>query len=621
MPGMGPNAAGAWMLAACLCGLTACQTPPHATRSSTARRAGDVAAVRLAADQPLSPPTDVPARQVGPAETQPANIVERIGQQVRDPAEESEYLAAQRARLNKLLETVGADEDLEIYYRRQLISFPRLLEHLGGISGRPVQRMTLQEVIQRTLRNSYLIQTQAYNPAIDAARVVEAEANFDAVFFTNFTNDKQNRPSSSQLSGTDTQNRIFESGVRKLLATGMQVQAGYNLTRTETDLVFQTLNPSYFNQFFVEFRQPLLRGFGLDFNRSEIELRRLDRSISAERFGREVRETLFNVEQAYWRLYQARLNLAVSARLLTDLEAILNLLEERLAQDYDVYEVQVNLARSRVETRRSEFIRLRNEVRNAEDAVKALMNDPDLNFSKDFELIPADEPTTEPMVFDAIGEVTAALSHRAELKEARLAIEQAQITIGVAKNQALPRLDLVFRYVVDGLGANADQAFSQLSENDFHEYLLQLQFEWPIGARAGEAQIRQARFRQAQAIVAHRAQIENVILEVQQAIRELHTNYDQIGPSLRAAEASAGQLFATQRRQEKRDLPNLQVELDAHEALANARQNLLRALAEYNIALINLERRKGTLLEYNRIVLKDAEDSRMRTAGSAASEQ
>ncbi len=589
-----------------------------AVQTRSARRAGDVAAARLAAGQPApAPSSDVPVQPMRPTDTQPAASLQELDLQVRDPAREVELVQSDLTGLTAELEKVNAElgsASLTPVRKRALEqqastllerkeAYPRLLKRIQTIARTRVVRLSLAEAVRRTLLNGQQIQVAAYNPAIDSARVVEAEAQFDAVVFSNFSNDKQNRPSSSQLSGSNTQNRVWQAGVRKLLSSGMQVQTGYVITRTETDLIYQTLNPAYFNQFFVEFAQPLLRGFGIDYNRSQIELRKLDRSISEERLRQQLRESLFNVEQAYWRLFQARRNITVSARLLTDLETILYSLRQRYELGFDVYKVQVSLTESRYETQLAQFVSLRNQLYTAEDTLKALINDPEFNLASDLEIIPVDVPVTQPLILDRIGEVTAALEYRSELREARLQIEQAQISIGVAKNQALPKLDLTFRYVVDGLGGNWDSSFSQLSKNDFHEYLLQLQFEWPIGARAGEAVIRQARLRQAQAIAGHRAQIEQVILETQNALRDIFSAYDQIGPSLRAALAAGDQLFATQVRQEKRDLPSLQVELDAHELLASNRQSLLRNLADYNIAIINLERRKDTLLKYNNIVL------------------
>lgn len=575
----------------------ATRTGDQRVASDPVSRASAVSSTRLARDKKTESkdlPSPVPARPVGPATTQPAVTIEDIQAQIPDPVDELERVTGELAK-----------PDLS---RQQKAKHERVIRRIKLILRPRTVRLSLTDAIRRALIHNYRIQVQTYNPAIEATRIVEAEAQFDAVFFTNFSNNKQDRPSPSQLSPNSLLQRGFESGVRKLLSTGTQAQISYKLNRTETDLLFATLNPSYFNQFIVDLRQPFLRGFGLDFNRFQIEISKLDRQISIERMRKEFRETLFNVEQAYWQLLRTRRGITISARLLANLKTILHSLEQRAKIGYDVYAVQLNLTKSRIEQQEAEFIRLLNEVENAEDFLKSLINDPDLNLSQETEIIPTNEPSIEPVVIDQLGEVTAGLSHRSELHEARLAIKQAQLSIGVAKNQALPRLDVLLRYIIDGLGTNADRAFSQLSENNFNEYVIGVEFEWPIGNRGPEAALRRARLQQAQAIKGHQAQIESVIREIQQAVRDLHSNYDQIGPQLRAAQAAQDQLRATVARMERRDPPSLQVELDAHQALATTREQLLQVLTDYNIALSNLERQKGTLLKYNNIVIRGVDD-------------
>jgi outer membrane protein TolC len=147
-----------------------------------------------------------------------------------------------------------------------------------------------------------------------------------------------------------------------------------------------------------------------------------------------------------------------------------------------------------------------------------------------------------------------------------------------------------------------------LTRNDFSDYIVSLEFEWPIGNRKAEAQLRRARFSQAQAIAAHRDTIESVILEVQQAVRDVQTRFDEIGPNYRSASVSQEWVEATKARQERRDPPSLQVELDAYEQLAAARTNLLDVLVKYNVALSNLERRKGTLLKYHNVAISGDAD-------------
>ena len=607
------------LLASCLIavGCTSSPTTPDEATARTGRvRAGLIAEARLAQDKPAATtrPAETPSTPVEPIAPPPAPMVEELYAQIPGIVEglkraeenfkaELEQLEAEAAKISD----PSGRRQIEAKKAEAQSRFEEIRGRVAQIQRPKVVHLSLTDAIRRALENNYYLQVQGYNPAIETAKIVEAEAAFDAVYFTNFTNTKQDRPSASQLMGTQTQNRVFESGVRKLLSTGMQVSTSYNLTRAESNLVFQTLNPSYFNQFVVEFRQPLLRGFGLDFNRSQIELAKLDRAISMEQLRREIREVLFNIEQAYWRLWEVRRRVVISARLLADLKKIHNWLFQRWEIGHDVYGVQVKLVESRIEKREAAFIQERNAVKNAEDALKNLINDPDLNQATNIEIIPIDTPSSETVMIDETGEVTAALTHRSELHEAKLAIQQALLGIGVAKNQALPRLDLLFRYIVDGLGSNADRAFSQMSENDFNEYVTALEFEWPIGNRGPEAALRRARYQQAQAMAAHRAQIENIITEVKKAIRDLQTHYETVGPTYRAARASEDQLRAIQKREESRSPPSLEVELNAHEALAGAREALVRSLANYHLGLINLERQKGTLLHYNNVAIEGIE--------------
>ena len=169
------------------------------------------------------PPANVPSRLVEPKSKLTAEDREEVLDRIVDPVDEV-------ARINNELAKPNLEPLKKWKYERELI-------HLNTIK-RPKQiPLKLSEVIRRTLQNNYVIQTQSYSPAIEATNIVEAEAQFDAVFFANFTFDKQDRPSPSQLFGTQTDNRILESGVTKLLSSGANVTASYSMTRTKSNLI------------------------------------------------------------------------------------------------------------------------------------------------------------------------------------------------------------------------------------------------------------------------------------------------------------------------------------------------------------------------------------------------
>ncbi|MCH7632931.1 MAG: hypothetical protein IIB59_06935, partial [Planctomycetes bacterium] len=102
--------------------------------------------------------------------------------------------------------------------------------------------------------------------------------------------------------------------------------------------------------------------------------------------------------------------------------------------------------------------------------------------------------------------------------------------------------------------------------------------------------------------------LEDTILDVNLATRAVSTAFDQIAPSLESAESREREVASIVTRAERKDLNTLNSELGARQSLANARRAMLNALVEYNIAIVDLERSKGTLLNYHNVVIPTETD-------------
>ncbi len=479
--------------------------------------------------------------------------------------------------------------------------YTRVLEWADTIRRPEKLRLTLEDAIRRTLANNYVIQTLSYNPAIETTRVVEAQAAFDALFFTSITKSNIDRPTGSQLMATDLDMFSLSTGVRKLLPSGMQVSGAYSLDRTKQAFVFQEINPEYVSRFIAEMRQPILRNFGIDFNRSLILLAKNERSISDLAFQRQVRDTLRQVEGLYWQLVQARRNIVITARLLAQFEEVYEYLVAR--QAFDITPVQIDATKADLDQARVDFVRVRANVFNVEDQLIALMNDPDINLADDVEIIPDDFPQLQEIVVDRLAEVQAALDNRTEIKEQQIRVASAKIGVARAKNAELPRFDLTFRTTFDGLAGTADKSFDEVSRRKFIEYYVGVEFEIPIGNRGPRAARRRAELQHAQMVAQLQQRLEEVILDVNLAVRQLETSYDQISPSFESAEAREREVDSLVARAERKDHNTLINELNSRQRLASIRRAMLNAMVEYNFAIVDLERAKGTLLQYNNIVL------------------
>ena len=98
-------------------------------------------------------------------------------------------------------------------------------------------------------------------------------------------------------------------------------------------------------------------------------------------------------------------------------------------------------------------------------------------------------------------------------------------------------------------------------------------------------------------------QTERVILEVNTAARAVQTAFDTIDPAMASADANEDQVNSVIARQERKDFTALNQELNARSSLAGSRSPLLDDLVLYNIAAAELERAKGTLPEYDNVLI------------------
>lgn len=554
--------------------------------------------------QPVAAQAELPERPaliVKPDTTsQPAPL--DILQEIPDPSHAAEAFAL---RLQRVRQEQAGQRD-----QRVVRKFEQVIQHTTDSLKqleRPQQvRLSLADCVRRAIENNYTIRIEAHSPAISQTQVVEAEAAFDTEFYLDTLYSKQDQATVSVFAAGSVDTRSVSGGFRKLLPSGMQTSVGLSLQRQQTNFPaeFQSLNPAYTSSFVAEFRQPLLRGFGLDVNRAQIEIRRAEQRTSYENFIQQVRDTLLRVESAYWALARARRAVVISAEALAQNYATWQNMIQRLA--HDATQVEVANSESRYRTAQVAFLESVKLVRDAEDQLKNLLNDPELKLSDDIEIVTGEVPVVAPTVLDQFAEVRTALEQRSEIRQAREQIEAARISTNAAKNAILPQLDLSFQYQVDGIGPSADSAFDNVTQARFQSYTVSVNFAYNFGERAARAAHRRARLQESQAVVALNQASDTIVQEVNDGIRTLLVRYEQIPPAVISVRAAERNLRSLQARTQRIDPSYLQTELAAVEQLTNTRRTLLQVITEYNVGLIELERAKGTLLDYNNVVVTDA---------------
>ena len=480
-----------------------------------------------------------------------------------------------------------------------------------ALTGADPREATLTRVLERTLAHSSQIRVFSDIPLIRQTAVAEARGRFVPRFFAEGKFDRSNEPVGSTLQ-TGGDDRFIEDavvgeiGVRKRFTSGADVTLSQRLAYVDNNSVFFVPNPQARAALTLSVVQPLLRGAGAEYNQSVIRIAEIDGDVAQQEFLRQSQTHLLEVSRAYWSLYLSRALYLQQQRLVAETEGLLAKLEGRAAVDAG-NDVLVR-ARASASQRRSDLIRSELAIRNGEDRLRSLVNDPEL-YAAGVELLTVDPPSEEAVDVDLVAAAEAALMSRPEVAQAFDQWRAAAIRLGMAHHETLPQLDLIAQAAAVGLdGANGDEAFGDQFDNGGISYMIGLRFEDAIGDAESDARLLRRRLELRQQSAQVQTTIETVLLEVRVSVREVRTAYRDLQSrrdSLLAAREDARVL--RRRFDEGVDISGtggvtfLQLLLDAQARLTDAESAYVRAQAAYAVSLANLQRAQGTLLKYENL--------------------
>jgi len=462
--------------------------------------------------------------------------------------------------------------------------------------------LTLEQCRALALDNNLDLKVQLINPAIAAERVSEEEARFESAFFSNMSFNKTDAPVVSylgQISGSKVDYFGTDLGVRVPLRTGGTVTFDMVDSRTKTNAALMKFNPYYSSDLSVSISQPLLRNAGTRANTHAIRLASYDRQITDARTKLEVIRIIAALDRVYWRLYAARQELDVRKKQYELAKAQL----EQARRFVDLGEraqIEVIRAEAGLAQQLEAIIIAENNVRDRERELKRVINKVGLEMQTPTVLVPATQP--DPVHYELQRQrlVQTATENRMEMLELELQIAEDISTIDYLRNQALPLVTLGYTYNINGLGATKDNSFDLLFNKRFEDHRVGLQLLVPLGNEAAKSRLLQAFYQRRQRLVTRQSRSALVELEVLNAIDQLEANWQRILASRQRAILD-GRLFEAETRQFELGLRTSTDVLEAQTNFADAQSAEILALAEYQIALVDLAYATGTLLGAARV--------------------
>lgn len=586
------------LLATPLLALVGCRTqlpdPP---------RADGVLRVEEILDRVVERHLGAPARSRAPGERQ------RGPQQ----GEDSDFSPELRARIPQL-EALSGPESLA----RTAVD---LGANLNGESARTTP-LTLLDAVAQAAKNNLDVQLSRLNPLVSELGVVAQEAEFDLVFYASASVNKDDRPTTIPvLNGVElgrpvsaNEREVVEAGLRKRFADGGTGSVGVLFDRFEDDTPGFDFSPdpAYGAQVELAFTQPLFRGFGTEVNEAGIALERNERKRSLSTLEQQLLFVVAETEKAYWNLRLAHRNLAIQQQLLERGLAVQTVLEQR--RQFDARESQYSAAVATVAQRRARIVLARQVVKSTSDRLKRVLNDSRYPLQSEIVLLPSEQflaveqlPVVEEQR-ELRGAIADALRNRPEVREALLAIDDAEIRQRLALDGTKAKLDLATALSYASLDDDLGEALRDFDTRSFVTFAIGLAYEIPVGNRGARAAAWQAAARREGALLALEKAVDGVVAEVKDALRETQTAFELAQAERTSRLAQAESLRALEVEEERRSLTPefLDLKFSRQETLAAAQLAEAAALANYNLALAELYRAQGSGLRQRSIEVRSA---------------
>ena len=516
----------------------------------------------------------------------------------------------QQTQVRKGPQQRAGTEGLDSLTVKPEITLPKLEVTRDVNTGKEIINLTIEQALTRALANSPVIRSMSFEPDISKENITQAAAEFDYTAFGSFNYSKDDKPNNSLYDseyGTISEGGIiksylYQAGIKQKGITGSEWSASWALTRSWDNWTTRRLSTRYEPMLVFQIRQPLLRDAWAELNLAGLNISKLNYRISFTAFRQKTQDIAVEVISAYWALLQSRREMEIQQWLLDKTQETLKKVEAR--KEIDATAIQIKQAEAYMKTRQATLIQAKKRIADVQDILVLLLADPNMNVLSKSEIVPATAPNMTPTEFEPLDSLQIAMQNNPVIQQTRLKMEVAEINVDIAKNQKLPRLDVVASTELQGFARHVDDAQDGIFNDNYTSYGIGLALEYPLGNRQRQAELRQRQLERAKALLDLQNISDEVATQVKERIRNVDSTYQEAMAQTEAVNAAKIQLEAIEAAETIRSqlTPEfLLVKLQAQETLANAQRAEIEAIVGFNTALATLAQATGTVLQLHQV--------------------
>ncbi|MFD0928907.1 TolC family protein [Methylophilus glucosoxydans] len=496
-------------------------------------------------------------------------------------------------------------------------------ETANMLSNAPKQgpQLSIADVRQKALQNNLNLQVAKIDPTIAAQSLREEQAKFDQVIFAYakygqkdlpamagdkviFKSDNPALDSELVKLNPAAQNKEFwelETGIKVPLRTGGSVTLSAPLENYQSKGSLPS--DQYRSALRFSFSQPLLRNAGRQVNEASIRIAALDQDSAQLRTRLQSIRIVTMVDKAYWDLYEAWAALDVRRNQYEYASQNLAMVKRRVQEGLTAA-IEVNRAEIGVADRMEALIIAETNLKLAQRQLQFLLNELPEQGMTSLPWVPSTTPNLVKFEFDREKLLKDALDSRIELLDQELKLSADQLQIDYLQNQTLPMFTLDYQYGALSSSANrAGNIGQDLLNGQYNDWSVGLKFEMPVSNEARKAKLDKAIAQRMQRMTNKTLQALTVKREIHDALDKLEQNWQRI-LAARQQVMIAGYNYEAELKQFNEGLRTMTEVLETLTRLGEAQIKEIRAINDYQIALIDLTFATGTVLGYTQISMQ-----------------
>jgi HAE1 family hydrophobic/amphiphilic exporter-1 len=482
---------------------------------------------------------------------------------------------------------------------------------LAATAGDQVRRLTVDEAVRLAIENNLGLQVARINPQIQDLAIAIARAAWAPTISTTAQGSSTDTPNTSFLSGSQgkktTNGRLFSTvGLAQPTRWGGSYSVGWDSARSTTTNLFSNFSPQLSSSLSISVRQPLLRNFNIDGMRQQLMTSEKNRDTADIDVRQALATASRSVRDAYWDLAYANASLAVQQQSLDLARESLRETNARI-QIGTMPPIDAVAAQAEVALREEAVIVAQAQIDTAQDALRALVFNPSAPDFWTTRIEPTDLPAFQPVTVDVDVAVRNALQMRTDLQQTRTSLDANDISVRYFRNQTLPDVTASFDYGLTGLGGTqfvrgagfpgpivgqTERSFASvlgnLFTNQYPNWTLALNVSYPLGHSTQEASLARAQLQSSQGQTQLRNAELQVVTQVRNVARQVLTNQKRVD-STRASRGLAEQRLDAEQKKLAAGTSTSFVVFQAQRDLAQARNNELSAILDYNRSVVDLE--------------------------------